>query len=129
MNSVSAPSRCTLLTGLRFTEIELVGADDTVTLESAVLVLQLDPGAEIDLIGISRNAVDDDHIIESFSKKTDAGIDFAQLLLAIDIFSILRTVTFGRRCSKDAGDFRPFDLPQVIMLFAQALMPLGCDIF
>jgi hypothetical protein len=58
----------------------------------------------------------------------DAGVNLAELFLAIDVLRVLGPVALGCRGGKRGRHFRTLDPPEVLELIVQALLPFGRDI-
>src|SRR5690606_10245027 len=62
--------------------------------------------------------------VEALAQVAHAAVDLAQLLLAVDVFGILRAVTLGRGFGHGAGHLRAMDAPEVVELLLQATRAL-----
>src|SRR4029079_2200943 len=77
--------------------VDLVLPHDLMRAAGALLVLELDGGAEEDLVALLLLRVDDDGIREPLRQVAHAPIDLAELLFAVDVLRALGSVALGSR--------------------------------
>ncbi len=70
-------------------QVELVGTDDAVARGCAFLVLEGDPGAEVDLARIAGALADHLEVLQALAQKAHAAVDLAQHLLAVGVLEPL----------------------------------------
>src|SRR5690606_5807189 len=111
-----------------FGGIELVGADDAVAVQVALLVFQLEPGAEVNSALVAGQLVHDDHAIQALAEIAYPPVDLAQPLLAVGVFGVLGAVALGCGLGHGSRHLRPLHLPQVGELILQALVAFRRDV-
>ena len=70
-------------------QVEFVGPDDAIAGGFALLVLEGDPGAEVDLAGVARPFADHLEVLQALAQEAHAAVDLAQHLLAIGVLEPL----------------------------------------
>ena len=109
--------------------IEFVWTYDAIDDFIAVVVLEGDPGAKENTIGIRRWLIDDDHAVEPLSQKAHAAVYFAQLPLAVNVLRVFGAVPLRGRLLHRLRDLRSEDSPEVIQFVLKSFRALGGDEF
>src|SRR5690606_29117802 len=103
-------------------------ADDAIFRDGAVLVLQLDLGAEEHAIRLVLARRHDRQRVETLAQELDAAVDLAQSLLAVDVLGVLRAVAVRGGLGDLARHARSLLAPQPLELGAQLLEAFGRDV-
>src|SRR5688500_614629 len=99
--------------------IDLVRPDDAQLALGPLVVDELHPGAEENAVRIVLRSVDHHDAVQPLAQEPHAPVDLPQLLLAVDVFGVLRPVALRGGFRDRPGDLWPLHAPQVVELRAE----------